>query len=219
MTAYLSAHCQPSAHGYFEQTRLQIRLLGNSELSQKGAFDGKRKTIELSQSYIEPSRADQVKGHCRVFVDIYKPPMITEEEESNLTRNLDIALISLMVIVVLSFCGYDRIVQKRQSKVIDAARRSTTIVDSLFPSNVRDRILEDRAVVKKPRKKTSVLNGFLFGDEKGIFEQADGGSFKSKPIADLFPETTVLVSELNLIDFPGNIKAGTDFSLLSVLTP
>lgn len=154
------------------------------------------KSIEFTKSYTAPSRVDQVNGHCQVFVDVYVPSVVSEAEELSPSRSLVIAMTSLIVIVVLSFCCYDRLIQKRNSMVVEAANRSTAIVDSLFPSNVRDRILEDRAVTKA-RKKRDTLKGFLFGVEKSVFEaKTEEGGYKTKPIADLFPQTTILFGDI-----------------------
>lgn len=82
-----------------------------------------------------------------------------------------------------------RFVQSRNKKVENVAARSNAIVSSLFPSNVRDRLLAENLEVQvskgKSRSKTDG-NGSL----------NDVAVYKSKPIADLFPETTVLFGDI-----------------------
>jgi hypothetical protein len=121
---------------------------------------------------------------------------INEEQESNLSTILAISLTLVVAIIALSFCRYDRIVQKRNSVVVEAASRSSAIVDSLFPSNVRDRMMAERSTHGKFRKKTSnhTVRSFLVGGQNGTLEaKADESGYKTKPIADLFPETTIMV--------------------------
>jgi hypothetical protein len=88
------------------------------------------------------------------------------------------------------FLMYDYCVMRRQRIVLDRAVRSTAVVSSLFPENIRDRILnedenenENKANAKKvafrqsPRNKTT--------------QSASG-----PPIADKFPDTTVFFADL-----------------------
>ena len=77
-----------------------------------------------------------------------------------------------------------RFVQNRNNKVVDAAARSNAIVSSLFPSNVRDRLLAENQ--ETDGKKSNTRTGK--SDRNDVY--------KSKPIADLFPETTVLFGDI-----------------------
>lgn len=102
-----------------------------------------------------------------------------------------------------------RFVQRRQKKVMNTAKRTNAIVKSLFPANVRDRMMKDaeeqldqKLAAKKKGVKTlgaapkNQLKSFLSDDNKnkdGKGVDHDGNiTFDSKPIADLFPKTTVM---------------------------
>jgi hypothetical protein len=84
--------------------------------------------------------------------------------------------------------------------VILAAARSTAIVSSLFPSNIRDRLYKDQEEQQeKQRHKAGNLKNFL---REGGNDTIDGFAdthFISNPLADLFPETTVLVGRKKLM--------------------
>jgi hypothetical protein len=84
-------------------------------------------------------------------------------------------------------------VQRRNEKVINAAARSTAIVSSLFPSNVRDRLYKEQEEKEKHRHKASNLKSFLRDGGNSTDDAIAITQFSSKPLADLFPETTVLV--------------------------
>ena len=83
------------------------------------------------------------------------------------------------------------------------ATRTTAIVKSMFPKNVQDRIMEqvDQEVDAQNNKKN-----FAFGQSKKLkaFLTEDNGevsgkasqTFGSKPIADLFPNCTVLFADI-----------------------
>ena len=95
-----------------------------------------------------------------------------------------------MLFAVLMFLLYDRLVERRQAIVVDKANQTSAIVSSLFPKNVRDRLLEgdtnDHAAGSflsgKFRLKSFLNNS---DDDEGL-----------QPIADLFLETTVLFADI-----------------------
>ena len=136
---------------------------------------------------------------CDYHMHIYA----TEDLESlYLTANpwICAGVVFLAVIFfILAFIGYDRFVQNRQEIVLAKAARSNAIVASLFPSNVRDRILqqaEDQVDPKMSSKLTKTgknqLKSYLAGGMEGTREDGDG----SRPIADLFPDTTVIFADI-----------------------
>jgi hypothetical protein len=66
-------------------------------------------------------------------------------------------------------------------------------VSSLFPSNIRDRLYKDQED-KENRHRAGDLKSYLLGGGNGD-ERMDSvnDQYGSKPLADLFPETTVMV--------------------------
>jgi Adenylate and Guanylate cyclase catalytic domain len=93
-----------------------------------------------------------------------------------------------MAFAVLLFIIYDRLVEKRQSIVLKTANQSSAIVDSLFPKNITNRLLESGiGCSNKSLTGKSRLKSFLsdFQDNQGL-----------QPIADLILETTVLFADI-----------------------
>jgi class 3 adenylate cyclase len=91
------------------------------------------------------------------------------------------------------FFVYDNLVERRQSLILSKAEQSTAIVSSLFPTNVRDRLMQttnetdtsgNQILIRSPRL-TSLLG-----------ESAQGNKANSQPIADLFPNCTVLFADI-----------------------
>jgi class 3 adenylate cyclase len=82
------------------------------------------------------------------------------------------------------------------------ALRTAAIVSSLFPSNVRDRILKDaeEQVNREMNTKSTFVNAkhmlknFLEDEPEDVRESTD--AFSTKPIADLFPETTLMFADM-----------------------
>jgi hypothetical protein len=107
---------------------------------------------------------------------------------------LQLRLIQLSVL--LSFNS--SFVKRRNDKVIQAAARSNAIVSSLFPSNIRDRLFkaeDDKAKDLQWKVPKGGLKSYLRDDGDGATGISDNKSINtSKPLADLFPETTIMVS-------------------------
>ena len=80
--------------------------------------------------------------------------------------------------------------KRRNDKVIQAAVRSSAIVASMFPSNVRDRLYEGLQENEKKRKKNGNLKTYLRDNDGNMMSQTDANN---APLADFFTDTTVLV--------------------------
>jgi hypothetical protein len=89
------------------------------------------------------------------------------------------------------FVIYDCTVQKRQDKVEAVAERTNAIVTSLFPQNVRERIMKEAedAVEKDAKHKWQEYIAPKHKLEQFLGEEANGMTedniFGTKPIADL----------------------------------
>ena len=66
------------------------------------------------------------------------------------------------VLMVCTFGAYDFFVNRRNRKIVDAAAKFNSIVSSLFPENVRERLFADAE--EKMRKKEKV-NGIKSIDD------------------------------------------------------
>lgn len=109
-----------------------------------------------------------------------------------------IGIVACFLVTSIFFLLYDALVQKRQDKVMESAKRSNAIVSSLFPDNVRDRLLQEtvnNADKESPDKRGSWSDpsgAFANGDVKKKTHLGSESIFGSKPIADLFPATTIM---------------------------
>ena len=104
------------------------------------------------------------------------------------------AYATMAVCLIFLFTGfmfivYDRMVERRQHVVMRQANKTSAIVSSLFPESVTKRLLAEKPSCHEEKKFLSAnkrLQSFLTsdGDEQKVLQ--------TKPIADLFPFTTVL---------------------------
>jgi len=140
--------------------------------------------------------------YCEYSLYFY-PTESLEQEYRSMHPILYAGLVFFVFIVTaVVFCMYDLYVTTRQNKVMLAAAKSNAVVASLFPKNVRkallaeaeEQILANQKLGFKPHAfklgaaPKSELKNFL---EDGLTNAA-GVAFETKPIADLFPSTTVM---------------------------
>ena len=141
-------------------------------------------------------------GHCIEVSAIYSYLRFLffhrNSYNSNNAQVLTGVVVALFVFVALAFFVYDRYVQQRNDKIVKAAARSNAIVASLFPSNVRDRLFANEDDKKEKKKgwlsPKSNLKEFL--EDENADEEDPNNIYGGKPIADLFPETTILFADL-----------------------
>mmetsp|Transcript_18031 Transcript_18031/g.27936 ORF Transcript_18031/g.27936 Transcript_18031/m.27936 type:complete len:1210 (-) Transcript_18031:105-3734(-) len=106
---------------------------------------------------------------------------------------ISLSVAAVFTFTIIMFLLYDRLVEQRQRLVLAKATQSTAIVSSLFPKQVRDRLMAAEGENKKgsammaPNQR---LKTFLSGSTG--FENNG-----SQPIADLFPHCTVLFADIS----------------------
>ena len=91
-----------------------------------------------------------------------------------------IVVVMVFFVTSMTFVIYDCFVRKKDVKVMDSAENTNAIVSSLFPAQVRDRLLKDannRRVMKNNVKSSENMTN--------DFEAQKNQLLQSKPIADL----------------------------------
>jgi len=132
----------------------------------------------------------------------------TQEFKDEYTTSRPLLYSSLLIVAFVAmgclFIVYDRIVERRQKIVLQTAMKSNAVISSLFPDNVRDRLMDEAQKQQggisldpsssrqrmKRRGSTNSMRASGVGEEKG-------GAFYTKPIADYFEETSVLFADLS----------------------
>ena len=125
---------------------------------------------------------------CRYTLRIY-PTQEGDAYHNNffpLIITLTVGAVFLMTATV--FYLYDVMVERRQRVVLDTAQRSTAIVSSIFPKNVRDQLL--LAPVQGNATKLRFLADARRQDSEAGFASPVNVDMSSGPIADLFPNCT-----------------------------
>jgi cell division protein FtsL len=125
----------------------------------------------------------------------------TELEDDYVTNKpiiYTIVVVSVFLFSSLVFLAYDCLVERRQTIVMDKAVKSSAVVASLFPENVRDRLYNEHDSKAAIEKETA---GWRAADNNGKSLMAIGGGIPpgcktGRPIADKFDNTTVLFADL-----------------------
>ena len=91
------------------------------------------------------------------------------------------------------FIAYDLFVEKRNRNMIAAAARSNAIVSSLFPGKIREQVMASHDQDNNGNKSSAKMNikSFVNGKNNDV-----GTAEGSKPLAELFLETTVLFGDI-----------------------
>lgn len=128
-------------------------------------------------------------GHCIYTLSMYE----TAEYAKSSSKEIIIIVcvtVGAFIVLAITFVIYGRYVNSRNEKIVHAAARSDTIISSLFPTQVRDRIFtaKDECVDIQPSRE---------GDEKARSKTKGSGiMYETKPIADLYTDTTVLFADI-----------------------
>lgn len=145
-----------------------------------------------------------IDGNCLYSLEIYPSDELHMRWKEKMPTIFACVVAATFVIMALTFGLYDRFTRQRNKKVVKAAAKTDRIVASLFPSNVRDRLLAEEVDFEKrqqgERGARTRLKDFLANDgpmDKDL-EETDDFMYKTKPIADLFPETTIMFADVSI---------------------
>jgi Adenylate and Guanylate cyclase catalytic domain len=145
-----------------------------------------------------------LNSYCPISIRIYPSEEYYNEYNSSLPIALTFTVLMVFVFTAIMFLVYDRLVERRQNLVLMKAVQSSAIVSSLFPQNVADRLLqqndvnvgESRNTFSSKHRLKSMLNGDIKSSDSFQIGH-DNATFGSQPIADLFPNTSVLFADIS----------------------
>lgn len=127
--------------------------------------------------------------HCQYSARIYPSDAWKERFYTQQPLQYAAAVTCCFIITAILFVIYDWLVQNRQKKVLDTAERSTAIVSNLFPSGVRETLM------KEAIQEDSQSRHLARGKTSGALSTSET-IFGSSPIAELFPESTIMFADI-----------------------
>jgi Adenylate and Guanylate cyclase catalytic domain len=151
---------------------------------------------------------------CPFRLSVYPTVKFREEYLTQLPWIVFGVVVAIFICMGCLFARYDILLTRRQTSLMNHALRTTHIIESLFPSNVHQRMFETSrdagkvpgSIIKNSRKGSDVarvldaMNGGK--DTKNVDDGGDGdhavvnGMYTTKPIADLFPHTTIMFADI-----------------------
>jgi hypothetical protein len=176
--------------------------LGIGDLHDQRFNDTKR--VVPLYKYSRPDVTPYVDGHCQYSFVVYASQEFQDSKSTSLPLLLTIVVAITFALVVVTFFVYDVFVQRRNKKVVDAATRSTAILSSMFPSNIRARLFAEREAKESKAKGSKSyaaknrLRSFLDdgGSDDVDAKENENLGYAGTPIADLFPETTIMFADI-----------------------
>jgi hypothetical protein len=150
------------------------------------------------------------QDYCPFSLHVYPSASLEQEYYSKKPAIYTTLVVVVFLFTSLVFVGYDYLVERRQQVVMKSAVKSHQIVSSLFPAVVRNRLFGEEEEAAKEEEQDPQAGGGgdvgvgIVGGAlrplaakqriKGFLDNNDRDN--SKPIADLFPHTTVCFADI-----------------------
>ncbi len=165
-------------------------------------------SVRYTGSSDEPSLPDHVSlvetyssipltgSKCSLVVHIAPSDEMVEASSTSTPIIYTAAIVGIFAIMAVFFWLYDRLTGKSYHDALNKVERSKNIVDSFFPSNIRDRVLNDRSQRTEAHSRGGNSS---HRDEDDVIEdllQRSRHGLHNKPIADLHPNVTVLFADV-----------------------
>lgn len=214
----LKSRCveQPEEQAFtFHMDGQQVVFLGTGDLHNP-EFD----RLEAAATFFEDDHrhhlADHLADYCTYSLHVYPTNEMKDHFHTATPATMTMVVLLIFLFTSIVFVVYDTLVQHRNRKVVQDATATRRIIHNLFPRQVHDRLFNDstdvsrdasssqRRMRRRSTAKANILN-FLSDESKtaseaGASNDDDSGNQNptrsSKPIADLFPEATVMFCDI-----------------------
>lgn len=159
-------------------------------LEHSSALHDLRKFAIKESSYSGIPIADNV---CPYTIRVFPSDTMKNHFVTDTPILLSVSAGALLLIFALIFFIYDKWVQRRQDIVTNDAAKSAAIVSSMFPKEIQQRMMEEQ--------ETANQNAFMSRNKRLKTFLNDGTEdslgMAARPIADLFPHTTVIFADIS----------------------
>lgn len=126
---------------------------------------------------------------CPYTITVYPTVENDEHYNDNFPWIITGTVAAVFLFTAGVFLMYDNMVERRQRRIMDTAKRSTAIVSSIFPKNVRDQMMGAK-IQGNATKLRSIANSTQRNVDHDSVDHESEVFGASQPIADLFPECT-----------------------------
>jgi hypothetical protein len=157
-----------------------------------------------------PDLVDQ--SICIYTVNIYPTQTFAEVYDSQDPVTYALVVVGIFTVTIILFLTFDAINTRERNAVLATAKKQKAIVSSLFPESIQAKMMEDEDAVSLSKKRKAGLKSYLNNDDLmadlgGRTKKRGELQQKSKPIADLFPESKSVYESHVRISFGQPITA------------
>ena len=166
----------------------EVSFVGEGDLHET-QFDDLRE-----DGLIVPFQAAEGLNFCSYSLTVFPSQALRDDYDTNTPVLFTSVVLLVFLFTSMVFVMYDCLVQRRQDKVMTSANRTDAIVSSLFPKEFRERIYEQKEADLGQKSQ----DHWKAGDSESPTV------YTGKPIADLFPNTTVMFADI--VNFTGKFS-------------
>jgi hypothetical protein len=149
---------------------------------------------------IELYHEDDTDYLCGHQMYLYPTATLRESYTTN-SVGIYISIIGIAVALIIAFAMYDHLVTKRQKKTMQSAIKTRAIVSSLFPEKIARKLVNEACEPQDDNKKAKTFLNARAKLETIMHKETDLENkeplvHNTKPLAELFPEATVMFGDL-----------------------
>lgn len=161
-------------------------------------------------------------GYCDYSVRVFPSNEMEDAHLTNAPLFYTLGSVAIFFFTSVLFLCYDSYVERRQRIVMRKVTQTGNMLDTIFPEEIRDQLIleqEEPAPKKKSYMSTNHrLQHFLRSDGKDLNTSDANISKVSKPIANLFPHTTVMFADVaNFTSWASTRDAAQIFQFLQAI--
>ena len=167
----------------------------------------------ITDSGIETCEASSAS--CQYRIRIYPTQDLFNESHKQLNAvNYFSVAMQFFFFAGVVFIGYDFMIRKRQDAIMEQAAKSYALVDSLFPAQVRNQVMESTRREGSTRRLSADSSvGFDEGSDHVDYSTIDG-----PPIASHFSSTTIMFADIaGFTEWSSTREPNQVFTLLETL--
>lgn len=153
-------------------------------------YDSLKRTIDLTSMAGIHETYDE--GSAQYFLDVYPTDSLAAKFDDDTPIVFAVLVGVTFGLMLAAFFSYGFFVDRRNRKVTITAAKSSAIVSSLFPPSVRDRLYKEQQLETEQMQTRDALSAF----RRDTAPTENGSINSGKPIADLFPESTIIFADL-----------------------
>ena len=160
--------------------------IGNGDLHEsQGTTNYRTATVNATAGVRSNSgiNYELFENPCSFSLHVYPTSDMYNFYYTNLPVVITVVIVLIFIFTAVLFLIYDRLVERRQRIVMNTAIKSSQIVSSLFPRQIRDRLFAEEGMDGPVHGTKTKLKSFLSGS--GDQTDNQGMSTEARPIADL----------------------------------